>query len=40
MESTIEGFFKSFVTVILVIAVYRLLVKPVVPATIQGWIGL
>jgi hypothetical protein len=40
MESTIESLAKSFAVVILSIIVYRMLVKPVVPSTIQGWIGL
>jgi hypothetical protein len=40
MEGTIEKLAMSFVTVIAAIIVYRLLVKPVVPTTIQSWVGL
>jgi hypothetical protein len=40
MEGTVENFAKFFVAVIVALIAYRLLVKPVVPATIQGWIGL
>jgi len=40
MESTIESLAKSFITVIIAIVVYRLLVKPIVPLTLQGFVGL
>ena len=40
MEGTIEKLAMSFVTVIAAIIVYRLLVNPVVPTTIQGWVCL
>jgi hypothetical protein len=40
MESIIQSFGKSFLTVVAVLIVYRLFVKSVTPSTVQGWIGL
>ncbi len=40
MEGSIETYFKFGLAVLLTLVVYRLLVKPVTPASVQGWIGL
>ncbi len=40
MESKIEGFAHTFLTVMLVLIVYNVLVRSFVPTTVQGWIGI
>jgi hypothetical protein len=40
MESSVEGYGKFFLMVILALIAYNMLVKPVVPTTVQSWIGI